>query len=92
MAAAQDLQMEDMEEEMEEEKKMREDGEGKDPFKNKKVHRVVSNWMLPEHARRTYMERANCLPPPLFIISISLAEVNTSGGGYHWGAADKLGV
>lgn len=87
MAAAQDLRMEDMnvyrdmEEELEEEKKMREDGEDEDPFKNKKVHKIVSEWMLPEHARRTYLERANCLPPPVFIISISLAEVNTSGGG-----------
>ncbi|XP_014397092.1 PREDICTED: rhomboid-related protein 2 isoform X3 [Myotis brandtii] len=81
MAAAGDLQMEDVnvgrdvEEELEEEKKMREDGEGKDPFKNKKVHKMVSKWMLPEHARRTYLERANCLPPPVFIISISLAEL-----------------
>ncbi|XP_006099188.1 rhomboid-related protein 2 isoform X1 [Myotis lucifugus] len=81
MAAAGDLPMEDVnvgrdvEEELEEEKKMREDGEGKDPFKNKKVHKIVSKWMLPEHARRTYLERANCLPPPVFIISISLAEL-----------------
>lgn len=102
MTAAGDLQMEDVnvgrdvEEELEEEKKMREDGEGKDPFKNKKVHKIVSNWMLPEHARRTYLERANCLPPPVFIISISLAEVNMLGGGHYckylWGAADRLGV
>ncbi|KAM7100120.1 rhomboid-related protein 2 isoform 1-T3 [Molossus nigricans] len=81
MAAAPDLQMEDvnvrrdMEEELEEEKKMTEDGEDKDPFKDKKVHRIVSKWMLPENARRTYMERANCLPPPVFIISVSLAEL-----------------
>ncbi|XP_070116526.1 rhomboid-related protein 2 isoform X3 [Equus caballus] len=82
MAAAHDLEMEDMnlnmdramKEELEEEK-MREDGGGKDPFKNKKVHRIVSKWMLPEKARRTYLERANCLPPPVFIISISLAEL-----------------
>lgn len=104
MAMAHDLEMEDVnvnmgrgkEEELEEGKKMREEEEGKDPFKNKKVHRIVSEWMLPEHVRRTYLERANCLPPPLFIISISIAEVSKSGGGYQckdrWGAANGLGV
>ncbi|XP_067863096.1 rhomboid-related protein 2 isoform X2 [Heptranchias perlo] len=40
-----------------------------------KVHTTVSNWMLPEDNRSRYMERANCLPPPIFIISISLAEL-----------------
>ncbi|XP_072357354.1 rhomboid-related protein 2 [Scyliorhinus torazame] len=40
-----------------------------------KVHRTVSNWMLPEDTRSRYMERANCLPPPIFIISISLVEL-----------------
>ncbi|XP_015454271.1 rhomboid-related protein 2 [Pteropus alecto] len=83
MAAAHDLEMEDVnmnmgrdiEEELEEEKEMKEDGKGKDPFKNKKVHRIVSKWMLPENVRRTYLERANCLPPPVFIISISIAEL-----------------
>ncbi|XP_057561987.1 rhomboid-related protein 2 isoform X5 [Hippopotamus amphibius kiboko] len=83
MAAAHDLEMEEdvnlnmdreMKEELEEEK-MREDREGKDPFKPKKVHRIVSRWMLPEPVRRTYLERANCLPPPVFIISISIAEL-----------------
>lgn len=83
MAADHDLEMEDMnlnmdrdmEGELEEEKEMREDGGREDPFKSKKVHRVVSKWMLPEKVRRTYLERANCLPPPVFIISVSLAEV-----------------
>ncbi|XP_053067768.1 rhomboid-related protein 2 isoform X3 [Acinonyx jubatus] len=83
MAADRDLEIEDvtlhldgdMKRELEEEKEMREDGGGKDPFKNKKVHRVVSKWMLPEKVRRTYLERANCLPPPVFIISISIAEL-----------------
>ncbi|XP_047724821.1 rhomboid-related protein 2 isoform X3 [Prionailurus viverrinus] len=83
MAADRDLEIEDvtlhldgdMKGELEEEKEMREDGGGKDPFKNKKVHRVVSKWMLPEKVRRTYLERANCLPPPVFIISISIAEL-----------------
>ena len=72
MAADHDLEMEDMnlnmdrdmKGELEEEKEMREDRGGKDTFKNKKVHRVVSKWMLPEKVQRTYLERANCLPPP----------------------------
>lgn len=88
MASAHDLEMEnmnrgrDIEEELEEEKKMRDDGEGKDPFKYKNVHTIVSKWMLPENVRRTYVERANCLPPPVFIVSISIAEVNVLGGGH----------
>ncbi|XP_030074932.1 rhomboid-related protein 2 [Microcaecilia unicolor] len=40
-----------------------------------KVHRSISKWMLPEDARDTYLERANCIPPPIFIISISIAEL-----------------
>lgn len=40
-----------------------------------KLHTTVSKWMLPEDIRSRYMERANCLPPPLFIVSISLAEL-----------------
>ncbi|XP_045404160.1 rhomboid-related protein 2 isoform X2 [Lemur catta] len=83
MAAAHDLEMEsvnlnmgrEMKEELEEEEKTREDSGGKGPAKNKKVHRVVSKWMLPEKSRMTYLERANCFPPPVFIISISLAEL-----------------
>eukprot|EP00069_Balaena_mysticetus_P016408 bmy_02105T0 len=83
MAAAHNLEMEedvnlnrDREmKEMLEEEKMREYRAGKDPFKPKKVHRIVSKWMLPEPMRRTYLERANCLPPPVFIISISIAEL-----------------
>ncbi|XP_024594545.1 rhomboid-related protein 2 isoform X1 [Neophocaena asiaeorientalis asiaeorientalis] len=83
MAAAHNLEMEedvnlnrDREmKEMLEEEKMREDRAGKDPFRLKKVHRIVSKWMLPEPVRRTYLERANCLPPPVFIISISIAEL-----------------
>ncbi|KAL1259725.1 hypothetical protein QQF64_010302 [Cirrhinus molitorella] len=31
--------------------------------------------MLPEELRETYMERANCCPPPIFIILVSLAEL-----------------
>nr|XP_010980688.2 rhomboid-related protein 2 isoform X1 [Camelus dromedarius] len=84
MAAAHDLVMEEevnlnmdreMKEELEEKEKVTEAQAGKEPFKNKKVHRIVSKWMLPEPVRRTYLERANCLPPPVFIISISLAEL-----------------
>lgn len=85
MAAADDVEMESVnlntervgKEELEEEK-MREDGEDKDFPRSRKVHRIVSKWMLPEPVRRTYLERANCLPPPLFIIFVSLAEVNTA--------------
>lgn len=103
MAADRDLEMEDvtlnldrdMKGELEEEKEMREEGGGQDPFKKKRVHRVVSKWMLPEKVRRTYLERANCLPPPVFIISISIAEVSGLGGGhrcrYHWGVASVRG-
>ncbi|XP_058856213.1 rhomboid-related protein 2-like isoform X1 [Acipenser ruthenus] len=40
-----------------------------------KFHLTVSKWMLPEHSRDTYLERANCIPPPIFIILISIAEV-----------------
>ncbi|XP_037356613.1 rhomboid-related protein 2 [Talpa occidentalis] len=87
MAATHYLEMEEMslnahaKEGLEEEEKMREDKEAKDSFKSKKVHRIVSKWMLPETARTRYLERANCFPPPLFIISISIAEVNMLGSG-----------
>ncbi|XP_075706637.1 rhomboid-related protein 2 [Rhinoderma darwinii] len=51
---------------------------GKDPPPNtcwEKFHTTISNWMLPPDHRITYMERANCLPPPIFIISISIIEL-----------------
>lgn len=35
----------------------------------------VSKWMLPEDHREKYLERANCCPPPIFIVLISIAEV-----------------
>lgn len=82
MAAAHKMEMESVNLNMEregkeelEEEKMRGDAEGKDFPRGRKVHRIVSKWMLPEPVRRTYLERANCLPPPLFIILISLAEL-----------------
>uniref|UniRef100_H0XBF6 Rhomboid-related protein 2 n=1 Tax=Otolemur garnettii TaxID=30611 RepID=H0XBF6_OTOGA len=79
IAAARDLEMEGMNlnmgREREEEEETREDWRSKDSAKNKKVHRIVSKWMLPEESRITYLERANCCPPPVFIISISLAEL-----------------
>lgn len=103
MAAAHHLEIEEdvnlnmdreMKEELEEEE-VREGGADKDPFKPRNVHRIVSKWMLPEPVRRTYLERANCLPPPVFIISISIAEVNMPGGVHwredSWGAADHWG-
>ncbi|ROJ29279.1 Rhomboid-related protein 2 [Anabarilius grahami] len=40
-----------------------------------KIQKNVSKWMLPEELRETYLERANCCPPPIFIILISLAEL-----------------
>ncbi|XP_056142191.1 rhomboid-related protein 2 [Lampris incognitus] len=35
----------------------------------------VSKWMLPEDSRNTYLERANCCPPPVFILLISIGEL-----------------
>ncbi|XP_003415561.1 rhomboid-related protein 2 [Loxodonta africana] len=83
MADAHDLELEsmnldmerEMKQELEEEEKVGENRGGKAPSKDKKVHRIVSKWMLPEKARRSYLDRANCFPPPVFIISISLAEL-----------------
>lgn len=49
--------------------------EGNAPPKKRKVFRIVSKWMLPEKSRPIYLERANCFPPPLFIIFISLIEL-----------------
>lgn len=40
-----------------------------------KFQQFISRWMLPEDARSKYLERANCCPPPVFIILISIAEV-----------------
>uniref|UniRef100_UPI0037E85144 rhomboid-related protein 2 n=1 Tax=Semicossyphus pulcher TaxID=241346 RepID=UPI0037E85144 len=40
-----------------------------------KFQESVSQWMLPPDDRNTYLERANCCPPPIFIILISIAEL-----------------
>nr|XP_006631583.1 PREDICTED: rhomboid-related protein 2 [Lepisosteus oculatus]XP_015204374.1 PREDICTED: rhomboid-related protein 2 [Lepisosteus oculatus]XP_015204376.1 PREDICTED: rhomboid-related protein 2 [Lepisosteus oculatus] len=40
-----------------------------------RFQRSVAKWMLPEHARDIYLERANCCPPPIFIILISIGEL-----------------
>ncbi|KAM3829275.1 LOW QUALITY PROTEIN: rhomboid-related protein 2 [Vipera latastei] len=40
------------------------------------IHSTVSKWMLPGEARATYLERASCIPPPVFILAISLAELS----------------
>lgn len=42
---------------------------------HEKFHHHVSRWMLPEDMRDKYMERANCCPPPIFIILISIVEL-----------------
>ncbi|XP_034029991.1 rhomboid-related protein 2 [Thalassophryne amazonica] len=40
-----------------------------------KFQQSVSKWMLPEDSRSRYLERANCCPPPIFIILISIGEL-----------------
>lgn len=40
-----------------------------------RLHLSISKWMLPEDHREKYLERANCCPPPIFIILISMVEV-----------------
>lgn len=54
------------------------DGEGKVGCCGK-FQESVSRWMLPEDARSKYLERANCCPPPIFIILVSIAEVLSLG-------------
>ncbi|XP_032829429.1 rhomboid-related protein 2 [Petromyzon marinus] len=39
------------------------------------VHKSLSRWVLPPDIREKYLERANCLPPPIFIMLISLLEL-----------------
>uniref|UniRef100_A0A8C0JJI9 Uncharacterized protein n=1 Tax=Canis lupus dingo TaxID=286419 RepID=A0A8C0JJI9_CANLU len=82
MAADGDLEMEDVnlnmgrdtKGELEEEKEMQEDWRSKDRFKNKKVHRVVSNGCFLKRSEEHTWREPTCFPPPIFIISISLAE------------------
>ncbi|KAM4735161.1 rhomboid-related protein 2 isoform 1-T2 [Anableps anableps] len=40
-----------------------------------KFQNSISKWMLPEELRSKYLERANCCPPPIFIIAVSIAEL-----------------
>ncbi|XP_047455895.1 rhomboid-related protein 2 [Mugil cephalus] len=40
-----------------------------------KFQHAFSKLLLPKEARETYLERANCCPPPIFIILISIGEL-----------------
>ncbi|XP_013871788.1 rhomboid-related protein 2 [Austrofundulus limnaeus] len=40
-----------------------------------RLHLSISKWMLPEDHREKYLERANCCPPPIFIVLISVVEL-----------------
>ncbi|KAJ8289226.1 hypothetical protein COCON_G00018850 [Conger conger] len=40
-----------------------------------RFQRSISRWMLPEQSRNKYLERANCCPPPVFIILVSIGEL-----------------
>nr|XP_020445846.1 rhomboid-related protein 2 [Monopterus albus] len=51
------------------------DDDGRKPGCCERFHQTVSKWMLPEDLHSTYMERANCCPPPIFIILISIGEL-----------------
>ncbi|XP_055978877.1 rhomboid-related protein 2 [Sorex fumeus] len=81
MAATSDLELEEMDLNVEERAKTEREeeekpgAEGKPPIKKKKVYRIVSKWMLPERKRMAYLDRATCMPPPLFIILISILEL-----------------
>lgn len=50
-------------------------GEGRKGGCCEKLHQSVSRWLLPPDIRETYLERANCCPPPIFIILISMGEL-----------------
>uniref|UniRef100_UPI00358DFECA rhomboid-related protein 2 n=1 Tax=Myxine glutinosa TaxID=7769 RepID=UPI00358DFECA len=40
------------------------------------MHEFLAEWMLPDkESHGKYLERANCLPPPIFIIIISIVEL-----------------
>ncbi|XP_063168103.1 rhomboid-related protein 2 [Candoia aspera] len=53
------------------------EGKNRCPWIECSIHDTVSKWMLPEEARTTYLERASCIPPPVFILAVSLAELAT---------------
>ncbi|XP_061918274.1 rhomboid-related protein 2 isoform X2 [Entelurus aequoreus] len=57
-----------------EEKQDRPDGRRKLGF-CEKFQQTISRWMLPEGSRSSYLERANCCPPPIFILVISVVEL-----------------
>uniref|UniRef100_A0A3P9H5M8 Rhomboid-related protein 2 n=1 Tax=Oryzias latipes TaxID=8090 RepID=A0A3P9H5M8_ORYLA len=40
-----------------------------------KLHQSVPQYMLPKELHSVYLEKANCFPPPIFIILISIAEL-----------------
>uniref|UniRef100_A0A8C6HS08 Uncharacterized protein n=1 Tax=Mus spicilegus TaxID=10103 RepID=A0A8C6HS08_MUSSI len=63
MAVVHEMEMESVNLNMErkgkeelEEEKMKGNGEGKDFPRSRKVHKIISKWMLPEPVRRTYLE------------------------------------
>ncbi|XP_061814715.2 rhomboid-related protein 2 [Nerophis lumbriciformis] len=58
----------------EEGKQDRPDGRRKLGF-CEKFQQTISRWMLPEGSRSSYLERANCCPPPIFILVISVVEL-----------------
>ncbi|XP_076837876.1 rhomboid-related protein 2 isoform X2 [Brachyhypopomus gauderio] len=39
------------------------------------LHTSISRWLLPADLRETYMERANCCPPPIFMVLVSIGEL-----------------
>ncbi|XP_042295560.1 rhomboid-related protein 2 isoform X2 [Sceloporus undulatus] len=68
-----------------EEEEAEEEGEAAGPRRRRRVGfpgrqsllESVSRWMLPEaSARASYLSRASCLPPPLFILAASVAELS----------------
>ncbi|XP_038132280.1 rhomboid-related protein 2 [Cyprinodon tularosa] len=40
-----------------------------------KFQDTISRWMLPEDLQSQYLSQANCCPPPIFIIAVSIAEL-----------------
>lgn len=50
-------------------------GQGRKVGCCEKLHQSISRWLLPADIRENYLERANCCPPPIFIILISMGEL-----------------